>query len=137
MNASLAGLPLHAADGQPKNPFTGRIEIRDHPVLVDGEQAGGDRLDHRFDVGTAAIEFEIVVAQGEVGGFDRGLAALQIRRHPVERIDERADFIGGFGIDAYGEIALRDRLRRFSQPLNRHRDAARDIESEPGRPEQE
>src|SRR4249920_2102053 len=48
---------------KPKNPFTGRIEIRDQSVLINGEQARGDRLDHRLDVGAAAIEFKIAVAQ--------------------------------------------------------------------------
>ena len=47
---------------KPKDSFTGRIEIRDQPVLIDGEQARGDRFDHRLDVGAAAIEFKIAVA---------------------------------------------------------------------------
>ncbi len=61
---------------KPEDPFTGRIEVRDQTILVDGEQTGGDRLDHRLDVGTAAIEFKIAVAQRDIGLFDLGLTPL-------------------------------------------------------------
>ena len=91
---------------KPEDSFTGRIEVRDQSVLIDGEQARGDRLDHRLDVGTAAIEFEIAVTQRDIGLFDLGLTPLQVRRHTVERLDQGADFIRRLGIDPDGEIPL-------------------------------
>ena len=46
--------------------------------------ARSDRLHHRFDVGAAAIEFKIAVAQRDIGLFDFGFTSLQVRRHTVE-----------------------------------------------------
>ncbi len=122
---------LHAIRGKPENPLAGRIKIRHDTALVDRQQAGGDGVDDRLNIGTAAVELKIVLTQGHVGRFDLRLTALQVGRHAIERIDERADFVGRLRVDAHGKVALGDRFRRLSQSLNRHRNAARNVEPEP------
>ena len=78
----------------------------------------------RLHVAAALLELE--VARLEVGG------------HLVERADQRADLVVGRDLrpvaetDAVLPVALRDLARALGEPLDRHRDALREIEADPG-----
>ncbi len=116
---------------QSKDALGRWVEGGDRSAPIDRQKTGGDRIDDRFDIGPAAIQLDIGVPQSQVGLLKLRFTPLQILRHPIERLDQRPNFIGRLGIDLHRQVALGDCFGRFRQPLNRNGDPTRHIEPEP------
>ena len=98
-----------------KQPRGGGIRGADAAERIDGDDAGGNAIENRFDVRfrpstSRCFAFELVSRSLEtpaVGG--------QLARHAVERLDERAEFILRFGHHAMIEVAGADLPGRCRQ----------------------
>ena len=60
-------------------------------------------------------------------------ARRQLAGHAVEGLDQRAELVAGFGLDAVIEVAGADLVGGSGQHLHRPRDALREIQTHPGR----
>ena len=85
---------------------------------IGGDDARGDVGQHDLEIAPARIELRA--------------AGLQIGRHVVERRNQRADLVVSLSRDVLVEVSLRDGPRSLGELLDRHRDAARDVEPHPG-----
>ena len=110
----------------------GAVAGRDRPAGVDGDDAGGDRLEDGLDQVAPALQLEGEPLQLAVGALEVGLARAQVAGHAVERLDEHADLVLGLDGQLEVEIAAGDPARALGQLLDRRRDHAREVEGEPG-----
>jgi hypothetical protein len=96
---------------------------------VEGQYAGRQVGQHRFEVGLGRLHFVAMV-------FGLGSRLVQLVRHAVEGMGQHAQFVGGLDRGARREVAGRHRLRAFGEDQQRPRQALGEEEGQGDRGEQ-
>ena len=97
----------------------GAVHGGDAAVGVGRDDAGGDVREDGLEVAAALLELGAAASSGRAVMW-------------LKAVDQRADLVVALAGDALVEVALRDLARALGEALDRHRDAARDVEAEPG-----
>ena len=101
------------------------------PVVVDRDDAGGDAVEHRFDVAAAAFDVLMLALELDRRALEPPPAGGQVASHAVERLDQRAELVARLRLDAVIEVAGADLVGRRGQHLHRPRDALGQVEPHP------
>ena len=84
-----------------------------------------------------AVEALVDLHQLFVLGLEQEVVVAQLAGHAVEGLDQHAELVVGGDVDAMVEVALGHAARALGQRLDRDGDAARQVEPDPRRGEQE
>ena len=119
-----------------QEPRRRAVDRRDPAGRVHRHDARRDALQNRLDV--APPPFDLLVFPFELDGrsLDLAPARLELDRHRVECVDERAELVVALRLDPLIEMARADLARGRRQKLHGARDALRQIRSHPCRAEQ-
>src|SRR4029453_11227547 len=98
---------------------------------VEGDHAGGDRLQHGLRVPSAILELGGLVLEIDVSLLQLALGLAEVVGHPVERLHERADLVIAARLDLGGQVAGRHLARALGQLLDGAGDAAGQVQTEP------
>jgi hypothetical protein len=102
----LGGVPaLDPGGGEAQHPLGGAVDRRDVPGRVEGDHAGGHRLQHRLGVVAALLHLIVLRLEVAVGLFELGLGRCEVAGHPVERVHEDADFVVGAYLDLVLQVS--------------------------------
>src|SRR5439155_2011003 len=108
------------------------VDGGDASERVEGDDAGGDGLQHGLDVAAAVLQLRVLVLQVYVRLFQTVLGLQEVVGHPVERLHEGADLVVAARLDLVGQVAGRDLARALGELLDGAGDAAGQVEREPG-----
>ena len=109
------------------------IPRADAALVVDGDDAGRDAVEHGFDVLAAAFDVFVLALELDRRALEPSPAGGQVTRHAVERLDQRRELVAHLDVDAVIEVAGTDFVGGRGQHLHRPRDPLRQVETQPGR----
>ena len=112
------------------------VDRLDLPVGSERHDAGGDPLEHGFDVLAALVELLVLALEIEARALELALAGGELPGHRVERLDERAELVAGLRLDSVIEVAGANLAGAGGEPLHRTRDALGQIQAGPRRADQ-
>ncbi len=109
------------------------VDRGDETGRVDGNDAGRDSLEHRFDIPPPSFDLDMFPLQVVGGLFQLLAAGRELARHAVERLDERSELVGGFRLQPPIQMAGADLARGRRQHLHRPRDPLGEVQPDPRR----
>src|SRR5438093_1053839 len=109
----------------------GAVDGGDTSRGVEGEHAGGHRVEDRLRVASPLLHLLVLGLEVAVRVLEPRLGEGEIARHAVERVHEHAQLVVGAHLDLVVEIARGHRPRALGEHLHGLRDAPGEIEAEP------
>ena len=97
--------------------FCRHVNSSDGPFAVNRDDAGSHIAQNNLHITTPTLTFLIDTEEFFVGCIQRQLFLAQVIGHPVERLNQHADFIGCKGFDLYPQVAVSDRPGCIDQLL--------------------
>ena len=97
--------PRRRARGCPSIRSAALFIVLTRPVGVERHDAGGHRLQHGLGVAAPPLHLAVLGLEVEVRLLELGLGRGEVRRHPVEGVDEDADLVVRAHLDLVVEVA--------------------------------
>ena len=116
-----------------EHALRGAVDSGDASRCVEGEHAGSHRVEHGLRVAAPLLHLLVLSLEVAIGMLEPRLREGEIARHPVEGIHEHPQLVVGAHGDLVVEVTRGHRPSALGQHLHGLRDAAGQVQAEPGR----